>query len=109
LYPAIVIICCIGTFNGSNSAFDVYMLAVFGAIGYIFIKLDCEPAPFLLGFVLGPMLEDHFRRAMLVSRGDPMIFLTHPISATLLGITVLAFLAALLPSVRRFRRKAFVE
>ena len=74
LFPAIVVFCAIGTYNVGNSAADVYVLAAFGALGYVFLKLDCEPAPFLLGFVLGPMLEDHFRRAMLVSRGDPMIF-----------------------------------
>ncbi len=107
LYPAIVIFACIGSFNVSNSAFDVMMLAAFGAIGYVFIKLDCEPAPFLLGFVLGPMLEDHFRRAMLVSGGDPMIFVRRPISAALLAISILALLAVLLPSVRKVRVEAF--
>lgn len=84
-----------------------HVLAAFGAIGYVFIKLDCEPAPFLLGFVLGPMLEDHFRRAMLVSRGDPMIFVERPISAVLLGISALALVAVLLPAVKQLRREAF--
>ncbi len=107
LYPGIIIFACIGSFNVGSSAFDVLILAVFGVLGYVFIKLDCEPAPFLLGFVLGPMLEDHFRRAMLVSRGDPMIFLTHPISATLLGLSALALISVLLPSVRRLRSVAF--
>ena len=107
LYPAIIIFCAIGAFNVSNSAFDVFVLAAFGAIGYLFIKLDCEPAPFLLGFVLGPMLEDHFRRAMLVSRGDPMIFIERPISALLLGVSALALGAVLLPSVRKWRGLAF--
>ena len=109
MFPSIVIICCIGSFNVGNNPFDVYMLAVFSAIGYIFVKLDCEPAPFLLGFVLGPMLEDHCRRALLISRGSPMIFLTHPISAALLGIAALALLAVLLPTVRKFRGEAFKE
>ena len=109
MFPCIVITCCIGSFNVSNNPFDVYILAVFGVIGYVFVKLDCEPAPFLLGFVLGPMLEDHFRRAMLISRGSPMIFLTHPISAVLLGIAALALLAVLLPTVSRFRGEAFKE
>jgi TctA family transporter len=109
MFPCIVITCCIGSFNVSNNPFDVYMLAMFGVIGYIFVKLDCEPAPFLLGFVLGPMLEDHFRRAMLISRGSPMIFLTHPISAVLLGIAALALLAVLLPTVSKFRGEAFKE
>jgi TctA family transporter len=107
LFPAIVIFACIGSFNVGHSAFDVFVLAAFGAIGYVFIKLDCEPAPFLLGFVLGPMLEDHFRRGMLVSQGDPMIFLTRPISAVLLALSVLALAAVLLPSVRRLRGLAF--
>jgi putative tricarboxylic transport membrane protein len=109
LFPAIIVFCCIGSFNVSNSSFDVYMLAAFGAIGYVFMKLDCEPAPFLLGFVLGPMLEDHFRRAMLISRGDPTIFLTHPISAVLLGVAALALVAMLMPTVRKVREKAFLE
>jgi TctA family transporter len=109
MFPCIVITCCIGSFNVSNNPFDVYMLAVFGVIGYIFVKLDCEPAPFLLGFVLGPMLEDHFRRAMMISRGSPMIFLTHPISAVLLGIAALTLLAVLLPTVSKFRGEAFKE
>jgi len=107
LFPAIVVFCAIGSFNVGNSAFDVVVLAVFGALGYLFIKLDCEPAPFLLGFVLGPMLEDHFRRAMLVSRGDPMIFVERPISAVLLGIALLALGVVLLPAVKRLRREAF--
>jgi putative tricarboxylic transport membrane protein len=107
LYPAIVVFACIGSYNVGNSAFDVLVLAAFGAMGYVFIKLDCEPAPFLLGFVLGPMLEDHFRRAMLVSRGDPMIFFTRPISAVLLALSALALIVVLLPSVRRLRGKAF--
>jgi TctA family transporter len=109
LYPAIVIICCIGCYNVDNSVFDVYILALFGALGYVFAWLDCEPAPFQMGFVLGPMLEDHFRRAMLVSQGDPMIFLTHPISAILLGLTAVALIVALVPSVRRLRHEAFAE
>jgi TctA family transporter len=107
LFPAIVVFCAIGTFNVGNSTADVFVLAAFGAIGYLFIKLDCEPAPFLLGFVLGPMLEDHFRRAMMVSQGDPMIFVERPISAVLLGLALLALVAVLVPGVRRLRRVAF--
>lgn len=109
LFPAIVIFCAIGAFNVSNSAFDVYILAIFGALGYLFSKLECEPAPFLLGFVLGPMLEDHFRRAMLISKGDLTIFLTHPISATLLAIAAFALIAMTFPRLRKARSEAFRE
>ncbi|GIK87099.1 MAG: hypothetical protein BroJett026_25800 [Betaproteobacteria bacterium] len=106
LFPAILLFCAIGTYNVGNSAADVFVLAAFGAIGYVFVKLDCEPAPFLLGFVLGPMLEDHFRRAMMVSQGDPRIFVERPISAVLLGASVLALAAVLMPGVRRLRERA---
>jgi TctA family transporter len=106
LFPAIVITACIGSFNNGYSVSDVVVLAVFGAIGYLFIKLDCEPAPFLLGFVLGPMLEDHFRRAMMVSGGDPMIFVHRPISAGLLLLAAAALVAVLVPGVRRMKGRA---
>ena len=107
LFPAIVVFCAIGTYNVGNSTADVFVLAAFGAIGYLFVKLDCEPAPFLLGFVLGPMLEDHFRRAMLVSQGNPLIFVERPISAVLLGLSALALVAVLMPGVARLRRAVF--
>jgi len=103
LYPAIIIFCCIGSFNVANDPFDVYVLATFGALGYIFIKLECEPAPFLMGFVLGPLMEDHFRRALLISHGDFTIFLTHRIAATLLAFSLLALVVTLVPSVRKVR------
>ena len=73
------------------------------------IKLGCEPAPLLLGFVLGPLLEEHLRRAMIISRGDPMIFLERPISATLLALAALAVVVAVLPAVRKKRDEVFVE
>ena len=72
-------------FSLNNSEFDIYLMAFFGLLGYLFTKLDCEPAPMLLAFILGPMMEEYLRRAMLISRGDPMVFLTRPISATLLA------------------------
>jgi putative tricarboxylic transport membrane protein len=109
LFPAIVVFSAIGAYNSSSSPFDVYLLAIFGLLGYLWLSLDCEPAPFLLGFVLGPMLEDHFRRSMLISRGDPTIFLTHPISATLLGIAAAALILAVMPSIRRMRKDALAE
>jgi putative tricarboxylic transport membrane protein len=109
LYPAILVFCCIGVYSLSNSPFDVVVTAAFGMIGYIFIKLECEPAPLLLGFILGPMMEENLRRAMLLSRGDPMTFVTRPLSATLLAISLLLLLIIMLPAIRKKREEAFVE
>jgi TctA family transporter len=103
LFPAILALCCIGAYSVSNSLFDVWLVLLFGLIGYFFIKIGVEPAPLVLGFVLGPMLEEHFRRAMLISGGDMTVFLTRPISAVLLALAA-AFLAALLlPKIRAGR------
>ncbi|MCA3055576.1 MAG: tripartite tricarboxylate transporter permease, partial [Rhodocyclaceae bacterium] len=93
----------------SNSPFDVVVTAMFGLIGYLFIKLDCEPAPLLLGFILGPMMEENLRRAMLLSRGDAMTFLNRPLSATLLAISLLLLVIIMLPAIRKKREEAFVE
>ena len=109
LFPAILIFCCIGVYSISNAWMDVLLAALFGFIGYSFIKLECEPAPMLLGFVLGPMMEENLRRALLLSRGDPSVFVTRPISLVLLIIT--AFLVALMisPKIKRKREEAFQE
>lgn len=109
LFPAIVLFACIGTYSINQNIYDVYAIAFFAAVGYLLIRFGCEPAPLLLGFVLGPLLEEHLRRAMIISRGDPMIFITRPISATLLGLALLAVLIAVLPSIRRKRAEVFVE
>jgi putative tricarboxylic transport membrane protein len=109
LYPAILVFCSIGVYSLSNSPFDVVITALFGLIGYVFIKLECEPAPLLLGFILGPMMEENLRRAMLLSRGDPMTFLNRPLSATLLGIALLLLIIIMLPAIRKKREEAFVE
>ena len=109
LYPAILVFCCIGVYSLNNSPFDVIMTAIFGLIGYVFVKLDCEPAPLLLGFILGPMMEEHLRRAMLLSRGDPMTFVTRPLSATLLAVSLLLLIVIMLPAIRKKREEAFVE
>ncbi|HEX2221516.1 MAG TPA: tripartite tricarboxylate transporter permease, partial [Candidatus Limnocylindria bacterium] len=85
LFPAIIAFACIGTFSIGLNPFQIYAIAFFGLLGYILVKLGCEPAPLLLGFVLGPLLEEHLRRAMIISRGDPSIFVTRPISAVLLA------------------------
>ena len=109
LFPAIVAFCCIGVYSVNNNNFDVYAMAFFGILGYVLVKLDCEPAPLLLGFVIGPMLEEHLRRAMLISRGDPSVFLTRPISAVLLLLAAAALVVVLLPSVSKTREEAFKE
>ena len=109
LFPAIMAFCCIGVYSVNNNTFDVYTMAMFGVLGYVLVKLDCEPAPLLLGFVIGPMLEEYLRRAMLISRGDPMVFLTRPISAALLIAAVAALVVVLLPSVSKSREEAFKE
>ena len=109
LYPAILVFCGIGVFSLSNSEFDVHLMALFGVLGYIFGKLDCEPAPMLLAMILGPMMEEHLRRAMLLSRGDPTIFLSRPISLGILLVATIALVAALLPAIRAKREEAFKE
>jgi TctA family transporter len=109
LYPAILLFSAIGVFSINNSNFDVSVMALFGVVGYVLSKLDCEPAPLLLGFILGPMMEEYLRRAMLLSRGDPMVFVERPISAALLGLSVLALLVVLAPSFRKTREQAFQE
>jgi putative tricarboxylic transport membrane protein len=109
LFPAIVLFACIGCFSINQNIYDVYAIGFFGVVGYILIRFGCEPAPLLLGFVLGPLLEEHLRRAMIISRGDPTVFITRPISATLLGLALLAVIVAVLPSIRKKRKEVFVE
>jgi len=109
LYPAILLFCAIGVYTISNASFDVSQTAFFGLVGIVFLKLGCEPAPLLLGFVLGPMMEENLRRALLLSRGDPTIFLTRPISAGMLIAAVLLILLIALPNIRKRREEAFAE
>jgi putative tricarboxylic transport membrane protein len=109
LFPVIIVFCVIGVFSLSNNAFDIQIMAVFGLLGYIFKKLDCEPAPMLLGFVLGPLMEEFLRRTLLLSQGDPSVLLTRPISAVLLFIAGGILLTVLLPSFSRTRAEAFRE
>ena len=109
LYPAILLFCCIGVYSVNNSLFDVGLTVAFGLLGYLFIKLRCEPAPLLLGFILGPMLEENLRRAMLLSRGDPTVFVTRPLSLSLLLLAAGLILIMLLPRFRRTRHVAFSE
>jgi TctA family transporter len=109
LFPAIVVFCCIGTYTLNNNAFDVYMTAAFAVVGYLFYKLSCEPAPLLLGFILGPMMEENLRRALLLSRGDWSVFVTRPLSAVLLAMAALLLIVVLMPSIKKKREEAFVE
>ena len=109
LYPAILLFCCIGVYSINNSGFDVMMTCLFGVLGYFCMKLECEPAPLILGFILGPMMEENLRRAMLLSRGDPTTFVTKPISAVLLGLAVLMLIVVVSPVLRKKREEAFVE
>lgn len=109
LFPAIIAFSAIGVYSVNSNAFDLYTVAVFGLIGYTLIKLGCEPAPLLLGFVIGPMIEEHLRRAMIISRGNPMIFLERPISATLLALAAIALIIVFMPAIARRREEVFVE
>lgn len=101
LYPTVIILICVGVYGISNSILDVWVTLIFGLIGYVLRLFKFEPAPMLIGFVLGPMLEEFFRRAMLLSRGDPMVFLERPGSAALLAIGACLLIASAIPSLRR--------
>ena len=109
LFPAILIFCCIGVYSISNAWMDVILASFFGFVGYVFVKLECEPAPLLLGFVLGPMMEENLRRALLLSRGDPVVFVQRPISLTLLIISGILLGIMLAPSIKKKREEAFQE
>lgn len=107
LFPGILAVCCIGVYTVSNSSSLVILMALFGALGYVFVKLKFEPAPMLLGFVLGPMMEENLRRAMTISHGNPAVFVTRPLSLALLGMALLLLLAMLVPSIAKRRQKTF--
>jgi len=106
---AILFFCCIGVYSINNSAEEVLLIAFFGFVGYVFVKLDCEPAPMLLGFILGPMMETYLRRAMLLSRGDPMVFLERPLSLSFLIAAAVLLVIIALPNIRKARETVFVE
>ena len=109
LYPSILVFMAIGIFGVSNSPFDVLLMALFGIIGIVFSKLECEPAPLILGMVLGPMLEENLRRALMISQGDPTIFFTKPISAGFLIAALILLVIVLAPAIRKKREEVFVE
>jgi TctA family transporter len=103
LFPSIMVFSCIGIYSVNNSSFDVYLAAIFGVIGFVWVVLECQPAPLLLGFVLGPLMEENLRRAMLISRGDPTVFVTRPISLGFMIVTVIILIIMVLPAVRAKR------
>jgi TctA family transporter len=108
LYPSILVFMCIGVFSLSNNPFDCLLMALFGLLGYICVKLECEPAPLILGFILGPLMEENLRRAMLLSRGDPFVFFQKPISATFLIVSIILLVIIALPNLRKKREEVFV-
>jgi TctA family transporter len=109
LFPAIFVFCCIGAYTVDNKVFDVYEIAALSAVGYVLLKLDCEPAPMVLGYILGPMMEENLRRAMMISFGDPMVLITRPISAAFLFAAVALLVAIALPALRAKREEAMQE
>ncbi|MGQ3355184.1 MAG: tripartite tricarboxylate transporter permease [Phreatobacter sp.] len=109
LFPAIALFCCIGTYSISNSQLDIGLMLIFALVGVFFVKVGAEPAPFILGFILGPLMEENFRRAMNLSRGDPLVFVERPISAALLVLTALLLAVLILPAVRAKREEVFQE
>lgn len=108
LFPAILLFCCIGVFSLSNSSFDLYLMVLSAAVGYALLKFGCEPAPMLLGFILGPMIEENLRRALLLSRGDLSVFVSRPLSAMMIAASLILLIVVILPSVKN-RRKAILS
>ena len=109
LFPAIIAFACVGCYSIGLNPWDVFMIAIIGVGGYALIRWRCEPVPLLFGFVLAPILEVNLRRAMIISRGDPSVFLTRPISGVLLGLAAVVLVLSVLPAIRRKREAVFIE
>jgi TctA family transporter len=109
MYPTILMLCVVGVYATTAEPFQIVMMVIFAAFGYVLLKFGCEPVPLVLGFILGPLMEVNLRRSLQISRGDPIIFFDRPISATLLAIAAGMILLAVLPSFRRTREEAFKE
>jgi len=109
LFPAIVAFCCIGAYAINSNAFDLFVMGFFALFGYVCLKLDCEPAPLILGFVLGPMMEENLRRALLISRGDFSVFVTEPLSLAFLIVALLLLAVVAAPAIRAKREEALQE
>ena len=106
LFPSIIMFCCVGNYSVNTSPVDVYLCALVGVLGYVLVKLECEPAPLILGYVLGPLMEEYLRRALLISRGDPSVFFTRPISLAFMIATLLILAVMIAPAVRKKRGEA---
>jgi TctA family transporter len=109
LYPAILLFCAVGVYSSNTTAAQLVLMAGFAAFGYLLTKFGCEPAPLVLGFILGPLMEENLRRSLVLSRGDPTVFIDRPISATLLAVAAVVLLFLILPQFRRTREEAFQE
>jgi TctA family transporter len=109
LYPAILVFCCVGAYTINNNPADIAIMAAAGALGYVLLLLRCEPAPLVLGFILGPLMEENLRRALLISKGDPSVFVTQPISLTFLLASILVVCLMGLSSFRHTREVALSE
>ena len=109
LFPAIMTFASIGVLAVNNNPFDLYALTFFGVLGYTLVRLGCEPAPLLLGFILGPLMEENLRRALIISRGDPTVFVSRPISLSLLIVAALVLVVVFLPGIAKRREAVFQE
>src|SRR5262249_14188319 len=109
LYPAIIVFCCIGAYTINSKPFDAFVMAFFAIFGYVALKLDCEPAPLILGFVLGPMMEKTLRRALLIRRGDRLVFVRDPISLAFLVVAAALLGVFAAPAIRLKREVALKE
>jgi TctA family transporter len=107
LFPSIIMFCAVGNYSVNNSAMDLYLCGVMGVLGYILMKLECPPAPLILGFVLGPLMEENLRRALLISRGDPTVFFTRPIALGFMLASVLILITMIMPAIRRRKQEAY--
>jgi TctA family transporter len=106
LFPSIIMFCAVGNYSINNSAMDLYLVGVLGIVGYTLMKLECPPAPVILGFVLGPLMEENLRRALLISRGDATVFFTRPISLGFMIAAILILLTMFLPAIRKKKEVA---
>jgi len=109
LFPAVLLFCVLGVYSANTEAAQLVLTALFAVFGYILVRFGCEPAPLVLGFILGPLMEENLRRSLVMSRGDPLIFVERPISALLLAATLFVVALIVLPQFRRTREQAFQQ
>jgi TctA family transporter len=109
LYPAVLLFCVIGVYSTNTEAAQLLLTALFAVFGYLLVRFGCEPAPLVLGFILGPLMEENLRRSLVMSRGDPLIFIERPISVVLLGMSLAVVALIVLPQFRKTREQAFQQ